>query len=40
LKAGETAAFQIWDEEAKKSPSCAELVQKTKDYMRALGYME
>ena len=40
LKVAEKAAFAIWDDEAKKSPSCAELVGKVKDYMKVLGHME
>src|SRR4030042_3699168 len=32
LKRAQKVAFDIWDDEAKKSPSCAELVQKIKDY--------
>jgi TRAP-type mannitol/chloroaromatic compound transport system substrate-binding protein len=40
LKKGEKAAFDIWNEEAKKSPSCAELVEKVRDYMKTLGYIE
>jgi hypothetical protein len=39
LKRAHQVAYQIWDEEAKKSPSCAELVQKIKDYMKTMGHM-
>ena len=37
LQKAEEVAFQIWDEEAKKSPECAELVRMTKDYLRTMG---
>jgi TRAP-type mannitol/chloroaromatic compound transport system substrate-binding protein len=40
LKTAEKVAYAIWEDEAKKSPSCAELVGKVKDYMKTLGYME
>lgn len=40
LKAAKKAAYEIWDEEAKKSPSCAELVQKIKDFMKTMGHMD
>ena len=39
-KRAQKVAFDIWDDEAKKSPSCAELVQKIKDYMKTLGHTE
>jgi TRAP-type mannitol/chloroaromatic compound transport system substrate-binding protein len=40
LQMAEKAAFAIWEDEAKKSPGCAELVGKVKDYMKTLGYLE
>ena len=40
LKIAEKAAYEIWEDEAKKSPGCTELVGKVKDYMKTLGYME
>lgn len=40
LEKAQEVAFQIWDEEAKKSPECAELVKMTKDYLRTMGYIK
>lgn len=40
LKLAEKTAFELWEIEAKKSPGCAELVSKVKDYMRTMGYIE
>jgi TRAP-type mannitol/chloroaromatic compound transport system substrate-binding protein len=40
LKRAHQVAYQIWDEEAKKSPSCAELVEKIKDFMKTMGHVD
>jgi TRAP-type mannitol/chloroaromatic compound transport system substrate-binding protein len=40
LAKAEEVAYAIWEEEAKKSPEAAQLVNMIKDYMKELGYMK
>lgn len=40
LQKAEEVAYALWEEEAKKSPEAAELVNMQKDYLRTLGYMK
>jgi len=40
LEKAYNVAYQIWDEEAKKSAEAAELVKMTKSYMKEMGYMK
>ena len=40
LAKAQQVAFDIWDEEAKKSPECATLVKMQKDYLRTLGHIK
>ena len=40
LKRAEKAAMELWEKEAKRSPASAKMVEMTKEYMRAMGYLE
>ncbi|HOO38902.1 MAG TPA: TRAP transporter substrate-binding protein DctP [Deltaproteobacteria bacterium] len=40
LEKATKAAHELWDKEAKRSPASAKLVNMTKDYMRAMGYLD
>ena len=40
LAKAQQAAYEIWDQEAKKSPEAAELVKMIKSYMKEMGYMK
>jgi TRAP-type mannitol/chloroaromatic compound transport system substrate-binding protein len=40
LKKAKQIAYELWEEEAKKSPEAKKLVEMVKDYQRTMGYMD